>query len=70
LLVENIKASTEIHVYVLETSASAIRFYGSLGFSEVSRENIELSPGLIVNSVLRSAKLDTLRANLNSTGTA
>jgi ribosomal protein S18 acetylase RimI-like enzyme len=70
LLVENIKFSTQIHVYVLETSASAIRFYGKMGLSEVSRETIQLSPGLIVNSVLKSVSLDRLRVILNSAGIA
>ena len=69
-LVDTIKNSTEIHIYVLETSMSAIRFYGKMGFIEVSRENIQLSPGLIVHSVLKSVKLDRLRAILNPAGTA
>lgn len=69
LLVKNIKFSTQINVYVLETSTSAIRFYGKIGFSETSRESIQLSPGLIVNSVLKSVALSRLRAILNSAET-
>ena len=57
LMVDAIKNSTEVHIYVLETSMPAMRFYGKMGFIEVSRENIQLSPGLIVNSVLKSVGL-------------
>ena len=70
LMVDAIENSTEVHIYVLETSMSAIRFYGKMGFIEVSRENIQLSPGLIVHSVLKSVKLDRLRAILIPAGTA